>query len=105
MEWLKEHVYIAGWLSPIIALIGMLIRGVGKSGEIGWERMMLYIAFLTCVAAVFTPTLEAGARGFAAVIVFGLVIFFAGQVEADSNIKRDIQLKEKGLVRKIVSPS
>jgi hypothetical protein len=100
MDWLKDHAFIAGWLSPIIALIGMLIRGEGKSGEIGWERMMLYIAFLSCVAAVFTPTLESGARFFAGIVMAVGGIFFMYQVEADAEVKREIRLKDKGIVRK-----
>src|ERR1039458_9780193 len=65
MDWLKNNAYIAGWLSPAIALIGMLIRGGGKSGEIDWARMMLFIGFLTCLAAAFTPAVGDGARFFA----------------------------------------
>jgi|ERR1035437_1112761 hypothetical protein len=71
IEWLKDHSFIAGWLSPTIALIGILIRGGGKKGEIDWPRAMLYISYLTCLAAVFTPLVDDAARMFAG---FGVVV-------------------------------
>jgi hypothetical protein len=95
MDWLKAHVFIAGWLSPTIALIGMLIRGSGKSGEeIDWTRMMLYIGFLTCLAAVFTPTIDDLARCFAGAIAALLAVYFMVQSDSDHEVMREVRKKK-----------
>jgi hypothetical protein len=94
MDWLKNNAYIAGWLSPAIALIGMLIRGGGKSGEIDWARMMLFIGFLTCLAAAFTPAVGDGARFFAGSIAVLLAVFFMYQSDQDASLARDLRRKK-----------
>jgi hypothetical protein len=74
MKWLEANAYIAAWLSPGIALIGIILQnrsGTGKPVE--WHRVMLYIGFLTCLAAVFTPQLELNARYFAGAVVASLI--------------------------------
>jgi hypothetical protein len=76
MDWLRQNAFIATWLSPLVALVGMIIRGTGKSGEMDWPRVMLYVAFLTCLAATLTPSLDLYARGFAGMAIFGLIGFF-----------------------------
>jgi hypothetical protein len=97
MDFLRQYSYLAAWLSPGIALIGMLIRGGGKSGEIDWAKMMLYIGFLTSLAAVFTPILNDQARIFAGFVVSALIIFFMSQIGLDSGVRREAQRKEKGI--------
>jgi len=95
MDWLKDHAFVAAWISPAVALVGMLIRGAGKTGEIDWARMMLFIGFLTCLAATFTPTLEDGARQFAGGIAFVLAGFFMVQSSLDASLARELW-KRKG---------
>jgi len=97
LDWLKQYAYVAAWLAPLVALIGMMVRGVGKEGEVAWAKMMLYIGFLSSLAATFTPALENGARVFAGSISMGLAIFFMCEVELDAGVKRAIQRKQEGL--------
>ena len=59
--------------------------------------MMLYVGFLTCLAAALTPALNDAARGFAGAGAFVLAIFFMTQVELDARVHRDAERKEKGL--------
>jgi hypothetical protein len=66
MNWFSEHAYAAAWLSPALTLIAMIVQSARPAAQpINWSKVMIYIAFLTCLAAVFTPTLEAEAREFA----------------------------------------
>lgn len=50
-DWLKNNVHLGTWLSPIIALVGLIFFGNAKGGPIDWVQGMLYIGFLTCLAA------------------------------------------------------
>jgi hypothetical protein len=62
-EWFETHVYIAAWLAPIIALVGIILQNnIGKGAPIAWPTVMLYIAFLTCLAAALTTTIEPQVR-------------------------------------------
>jgi hypothetical protein len=98
LNWLKQYSYIAGWLSPAIALTGMLIRGGGKKDNaLDWARMMLYIGFLTCLAAVFTPVLEDYSRTFAGCGVVSMSIYFMVQSNHDATLRRDAERKAHGL--------
>jgi hypothetical protein len=66
MKWLETHAYIAVWLSPALTLIGIIVQNsIGKFAPIAWHRVMLYIAFLTCLAAALTPQFELPIRYFA----------------------------------------
>ena len=78
MHWLQQNAFLAAWLSPVIAIIGLLIRS-RKAGEMDWGRALLYIAFLTCLAAQFTPALDAETHSNARL---GMV-FFSGFIMAD----------------------
>ena len=72
MNWLKANVYLASWLSLIVATPGLIIKNVRATAtEVDWTRAMIYIVLLTCLSAVFTPSLESQAKFFA-----GLVVFF-----------------------------
>jgi hypothetical protein len=98
LNWLRQYSYIAGWLSPTIALIGMLIRGGGSKGStLDWARMMLYVGFLTCLAAVFTPVLEDPSRVFAGCGVVAMSIYFMVQSDYDATVRRDAERKAHGL--------
>jgi hypothetical protein len=91
MDWLRQNVYIAAWASPLIALIGLMIRGAGRSGEMDWPRVMLYVAFLTCLAAALTPGLDATTRAAAGFVMFSLSGFFMGDIVA----RRNYQMTKK----------
>jgi hypothetical protein len=95
LDGLKQYSYVAGWLSPTIALVGMLIRGGGtKKSELDWARMMLYIGFLTCLAAVFTPVIDDIARFFAGAGVVAMAIYFMVQSDYDADVVREAKRKE-----------
>jgi len=79
MEWLKLHVFVAAWFSPIIALIGLLVKRT-PSGEmpVDWSRLVIYVGWLTCLAVLVTPGVEPFARGTfeaMAAMGFGFLIF------------------------------
>ena len=77
MSWFFSHLYIAGWASAIIALISLLIRNGPKSQHpISWSRILVYVAFLTCLAAVLTPTFDTQARFFAGVTMSIILGYF-----------------------------
>lgn len=85
MGWFKDHVYIAAWISPLLALLGMVIKNVRTSTtEPHWSMVMIYVGFLTCLAAVFTPLLDDAARIFAGFSAFWLSIFIAVHAYAES---------------------
>ncbi len=75
MTWLETHAYIAAWLSPTITLVGLVIQNIRPDRQIEWNRTMLYVAFLTCLAAIFTPGIEGGVRIFAQSTFTVLLIF------------------------------
>jgi hypothetical protein len=84
MNWLKDHVYVAGWLSPTIALIGMILRNITiNAPPTRWSLVMIYVAFLTCMAAVFTPALEPEARFFAGFCFAGFGFFICAHAADD----------------------
>ncbi|WP_433973624.1 hypothetical protein [Tunturiibacter lichenicola] len=99
LNWLKNYSYLAGWFSPAIALIGMMIRGGGtKDNALDWARMMLYIAYLTSLAAVFTPVLDDSSRIFAGCGLAVLTIYFMVQSDHDATVHREAQRKAIGII-------
>jgi hypothetical protein len=77
MDWLKEHVYLASWLSPLITLIALLVRAPkkGRTGEVDWLSIVLYVVLLTLVAGGLSPSLDKGAALFArTMMVFVLIV-------------------------------
>jgi hypothetical protein len=77
MKWLETHVFIAAWLAPIITLIGIIVQNnVGRATRIPWEKIMLYVAFLTCLAAALTTTIEPQVRIWAGVSFSFLLGYF-----------------------------
>jgi hypothetical protein len=66
MEWLKEHVYLASWLSiPVAVIIGILqIRPRSNGKPVNWLRVLLTFLCLISFPVVITPTFDESARGF-----------------------------------------
>jgi hypothetical protein len=63
MNWFKDHVFIAAWCSPAIALISLIIRNsLHPTERVNWSMIIIYVAFLTCLAAVLTPGLDMNTR-------------------------------------------
>jgi hypothetical protein len=76
MNWLKDHVYVAAWLSPLLALIGMIAANLAHgTTRTNWSLVMIYVGFLTCMAVVFTPLMDSDTRIFAGVCFVGLGFF------------------------------
>jgi hypothetical protein len=59
MEWLRTHAFIAAWCSPSLTLIGLITRNIIRPVErVNWSMIILYVAFLTCLAANLTPGID-----------------------------------------------
>jgi hypothetical protein len=54
VEWFKTHVFIAAWASPIIALVGLLLKRRAENSDLNWSKVIIYVAFLTAIAVVVT---------------------------------------------------
>jgi hypothetical protein len=63
LEWFKSHVFLAAWASPIIALVGLIWKKSDPTNPLNWSKVIFYVAFLTALAVVITPGVEATARG------------------------------------------
>ena len=88
MNWFAEHVYVAAWMSPVIALIAMIVQAARPAArETNWAKVMIFIAFLTCLAAVFTPMIDPEARIFAGFVVLGGG-FYIGALGADAEERK-----------------
>jgi hypothetical protein len=74
MKWLEQHAYLAAWLALPIALVPPLL-GKLQGKPINSTKVLLQVAFVFCLAAVFTPVFEDAARMFAAVFAVVLLIF------------------------------
>jgi hypothetical protein len=56
MGWLKDHEFLAAWLNIPLAVILAILQGLkADSKPIGMRRIVIYFAFLTCLAAVLSP--------------------------------------------------
>ena len=76
MHWLETHVYLAAWLSLLIALVSMFMQNVKANFQnIDWNRSVLYIAFLTVLAVSISPVFDDKARVSAGVLVLPLICF------------------------------
>jgi hypothetical protein len=69
LDWFKTHIFIAAWASPIIALVGLLLKKTPEGSPTNWSRVMLYVAFLSGLAIIVTPGIEPLARGTASALV------------------------------------
>lgn len=76
MHWLETHEYLAAWLALPVAIIAILFQNVPRKFEhFDWSRTLLYLAFLTSLAVVFTPTFDSAARSTASMLLFGIMGF------------------------------
>jgi hypothetical protein len=77
MEWLKQNVWIAAWASPSITLVGLIIRNtIRPTDKVNWSMIVIYVAFLTCLAAMLTPGVDYSIRVMAGIVgssAFGLI--------------------------------
>ena len=69
LDWLKNHVFIAAWSSPIIALIGLIWKKSDPTNPLNWSKILFYVGFLTALAVVVTPGVDLFARETMAVLV------------------------------------
>lgn len=74
LNWLKENAYLAAWLAlPVAIVVGLVQNSRTDFKELDWPRSLMYIAFLTALPVVFTPTFDETARSSARNIVFALL--------------------------------
>jgi hypothetical protein len=77
MDWLKDHSYIATWISPFLALTIALVRGRGQAERTSTFWLVIYLAFFTSAAATINPALDESARSFTrnvALVSFGYLL-------------------------------
>jgi hypothetical protein len=73
MDWLKDHAYIATWLSPIIAIIIGLSKSTGKLARLNWQEFVGLFLLCSSIAIVMTPTFDDKARDFARMLAIFLL--------------------------------
>jgi hypothetical protein len=69
MEWLKNHVFIAAWAAPTIALIALVVKKRPEGSPMNWFRVMMCVGFLSGLAILVTPGVDQSTRLFAASLV------------------------------------
>ena len=62
MSWLKDHVYVAGWLSPIIAIIIALLKSNWSAAKLDTTQFTLTFLVLASFAAIITPETDSNVR-------------------------------------------
>ena len=79
MNWFQAHAYVATWCSPLIALVGLLIRAPRNkaTGEVEWLSIILYVVLLSVTAAALSPDVDKGTALFARGSWLFLVIFIS----------------------------
>jgi predicted membrane channel-forming protein YqfA (hemolysin III family) len=76
MNWLATHEYLATWLALPVAIAAILIQNIPtRFDHFDWTRTLLYLAFLTSLAVVFTPSFDLTARTSANMLLFSLLGF------------------------------
>jgi hypothetical protein len=65
LDWLKAHVFIASWASPVIALLGMILKKRPEGTPLDWGRTVFYVGLLSLLAITVTPGVESAIRNFA----------------------------------------
>ena len=74
MNWLKDHVFIATWMGPVIAIVIAIMKGRRMEGlPVDWFRFVLYFSFFLCLAIKVTPQFDESARTFAGTLLYGLL--------------------------------
>jgi ABC-type Co2+ transport system permease subunit len=78
MKWLANYVFLASWLSVIIALIAMLLQARRTGTPLKWSKITLRLGFLICLSAILTPSVTSEVRsivtGFGAVLLGVLIV-------------------------------
>lgn len=74
MNWFKDHVYIASWVSMTLSLIAILVAQFRNSKTSGrpfnWFRMIGIVLTLTSFPVILTPAFDTTAREFAKYVFF-----------------------------------
>lgn len=69
-NWLIDNAFLAAWLSPLIALVGICIQNsVPSLPKVDWSRVVLYMIILTALAVAFTPKMDSSATAFGRYVV------------------------------------
>jgi hypothetical protein len=75
MDWLKNHEFLAAWLNvPLTVILAALQMGRPDSKPLAIRRVVIYFAFLTCLAVLLSP-LDAHTRE-AAGFAFYTLLFY-----------------------------
>jgi len=65
MNWLRTYAFLAGWLAlPLAVALAIIQWRRAPSAQVDWFRVLMYFAFLVCLAAAFTPSLDENARSY-----------------------------------------
>ena len=78
VEWLKTHVFIAAWASPIIALIALIWKKSDPNNRVNWSKIVAYVGYLTAFAVVVTPGVDPTVRSYLTSLVvvgFGMLLY------------------------------
>ena len=62
LTWLRSYVFIPAWASAIIALIALIRRKSDPTNPINWGDVIIYVGFLSALAAILTPGIDPDAR-------------------------------------------
>jgi hypothetical protein len=73
MSWLKEHSFLATWISPVLAIIIAIWRtkDIPKLSDINWTWFTVYVTFVTSFGVVVSPMFDPAARQAAQTLLFG----------------------------------
>jgi hypothetical protein len=77
--WLKDHVYLATWLSALLAVVTLiwnLTRTASRGQPINITRIVVIFICISSFPVAVTPTFDSSARTFAQ-YVFSLTLVMA----------------------------
>lgn len=74
MEWFKAHVFIAAWCSPIITLIGLLVKKQPQGAPMNWPHAIFYVGFLSGLAILVIDPLSRGVAVALVAMGFGTLV-------------------------------
>lgn len=83
MAWLKEHSFLATWLSPILAVLIAVWRtkGAPRVSEVDWTTLLGYVTFFVAFGVAISSSFDESARSIARTIAgLGFGAFFIGGV-------------------------
>ena len=76
MNWLKDHVWLSNWLAVVAAVVIAVIENLrNKATAVNWPRLVIYFAFLSCLAVAFTPMFDQMARVVAEIVLLVSLVF------------------------------